>query len=85
MHFVGCDRERLSHPQAQATVRPMTAIWGIAFIGEATVRVALSFVLEPAVLMTVSPGLPIAVFGPLGLWTMQLSRRQVPRLSSGAA
>lgn len=56
----------------------MTLIWGIAFLVEASVRLALSFAVEPAVLMTASPILAALVFGPLGLWTMRKAGRPLP-------
>jgi len=73
---LGADRERLAHPNAQAAIRRMTLIWGLAFVTEASARVALSFTLDPAILMIVSPLLAAAVFGPLALWTLAASRRR---------
>jgi len=78
----GVDRQRLSQPRVQAAIRRMTVIWGVAFLVEASLRLALSFVVEPAVLMTASPMLAAVVFGPLGLWTMRQSRRPMPAPAS---
>jgi hypothetical protein len=63
----------------------MTAIWGLAFIGEASARVVLSFLLDPGVLVAVSPLVAVAVFGPLGLWMVYQTRRSPRRLQATAA
>jgi intracellular septation protein A len=75
-HF-GTSREQLASPGAQAAIRRLTLVWGVAFVAEASLRVALSFVLEPALLVLASPILAAAVFGPLGLWTLYRARRPV--------
>lgn len=50
--------------------RRMTAVWGLALIAEASLRVALSFLISPATLMLISPLLAAAVFGPLAAWSL---------------
>jgi len=83
-HF-GMPREQLTVPDAQTAIRRMTAIWGLAFISEASARIVLSFLLEPGVLVTVSPVVAVAVFGPLGLWTVYQKRRSPRQLQPTAA
>lgn len=52
-------------------VRRVTLVWGAALVGEASLRVALSFVLAPAALLAISPLLALGTFGPLALWTLR--------------
>jgi hypothetical protein len=73
---LGAPRDRLADPGAQIAIRQLTLIWGLAFVGEATLRIALSFIVEPAMLVAVSPILAAATFGPLGLWTLSRARRR---------
>jgi hypothetical protein len=56
--------------RVRARSRGMTAVWGVALIAEATVRIALSFVVSPGTLLVISPLLAAAAFGPLALWTL---------------
>lgn len=80
--FSGLPRERFEALWQSAAYRAgsrrMTAIWGLALVAEAAARVALSFVLAPATLLTISPLLSIAVFAPLGILTWR-------RMSAGRA
>lgn len=66
----------------RAVMRRLTLVWGLAFLAEASLRIALSFIIAPAALLAVSPLLAIATFGPLGLWTM---RRAAARPAQRAA
>jgi intracellular septation protein A len=52
-------------------LRRLTLVWGLTLLSEAALRVALSFVLSPALLMTISPLVAVAVFGPVAFWTMR--------------
>jgi intracellular septation protein A len=70
----GDDPQRLQAPQARAVIQRLSIIWGLALLGEAVVRVALSFILVPTELMAVSPVLAIGVFGGLTLWTLRERR-----------
>lgn len=51
--------------------RRTTAIWGVALLTEAAVRVGLSYVLPTATFVTISPLLALVFFGPLGLATLR--------------
>jgi hypothetical protein len=50
--------------------RRMTAVWGLALIADASLRVALSFLISPATLMLISPLLTATVFGSLAAWSL---------------
>jgi hypothetical protein len=54
--------------------REATLIWGLALVGEAALRVVVSFLVPPGVLVAISPLLAVAVFGPLALWTIRRRR-----------
>ncbi|GAA3432688.1 VC0807 family protein [Kutzneria kofuensis] len=68
--------EAWADPRVRARSRRTTALWGVALIAEAAVRVALSFVVSPGTLLVISPLLAAITFGPLALWT--LLRRPKP-------
>lgn len=61
--------------QFRARVRQMTVVWGIALLGEATLRVVLAFLISPATLLAISPLLAAAVIGPVAGWTYYRRRR----------
>jgi intracellular septation protein A len=57
---------------ASATaLRRLTLVWGCTLLIEAALRVALSFLLPPAILLTISPLVDVAVFGPVAVWTLR--------------
>lgn len=80
--FFGMPRQRSEALWQSAAYRAgsrrVTAIWGLALMAEASLRVALSFVLTPALMLAISPVLAISVFAPLGFWTWR-------RMSAGKA
>lgn len=55
-------------------MRLLTVVWGLAMLGEATLRTVLAFLIPPGALLAISPLLAAAVFGPLIAWTFH--RRQ---------
>jgi hypothetical protein len=59
--------------------RRMTLVWGVAYVLEALLRVALSFVLAIPVFLIVSPVLALAVTVGLISWTMAYARRSAQR------
>lgn len=69
------DPARLESPRARVAIRNLSIIWGLGLLGEAAVRVMISFVLPPAVVLTVSPLLAIVVFGGLALITARRAQR----------
>lgn len=65
------DRRWSSSPQARRRIRRFTAAWGLALIGEAALRAALSYLVAPATLVLVSPLLAAAVFGGMAAWSIR--------------
>jgi hypothetical protein len=55
----------------RAEARRTTAIWGIALVGEAAVRVGLSYLLPVGTLVTISPLLAPLIIGPLAVWNLR--------------
>lgn len=74
-------------PAVQAEARRTTAIWGIALLTEAALRVGLSYLLPTGTLVTVSPLLAPLTLGPLGIWTLRPRNRRIsePKASSAAS
>lgn len=62
---------RSTVPANAPGLRRLTLVWGITMLAEAALRVVLAFLLPPALLMTISPLLAAAVFGPVALWTLR--------------
>jgi hypothetical protein len=67
----GAYDDRWSDPRVRRSTRLMTAAWGAALVGEASIRIGLSFVLSPATLLLVSPLMAAAVFGPMAAWSLR--------------
>jgi hypothetical protein len=63
--------QRWSLPRARRRIRRLTAIWGLALLGEAALRAVLSFLVAPATLILVSPLLAAAVFGGMATWSIR--------------
>ncbi|MFD0359733.1 hypothetical protein ACFVHW_39305, partial [Streptomyces sp. NPDC127110] len=55
--------------------RRMTLVWGVVYIVEALVRVALSYVLDTSTMVTLSPFLIYGTLGGLALWTVRFVKR----------
>ena len=53
----------------------MTAMWGVAFIADALIRVALTFILSTTVFLAISPLLFIGVFALTLALTMAYGKR----------
>ena len=73
------------YPQFRAVNRNMTAVWGLGYLGEAAVRISLSFVLPVSAFLIVSPVLAIAVTIALISWTLAYARRSARRGSERLA
>lgn len=69
---------------APARLRHMTLVWGLALLGEATTRVILSFLLAPTLVLTISPLLTLAAFGPLTLWSWRVRTATQARAAKAA-
>ncbi|MEU8778487.1 VC0807 family protein [Streptomyces sp. NPDC048606] len=59
----------------RTTMRTMTLVWGVAYVAEALVRVALSFVLSISTMVTISPFMIYATLGGLAVWTARYGKR----------
>lgn len=57
------------------TQRVLTVVWGVAFLGEAVLRVILTEMLSVDAMVTISAILPYVVFAALMTWTIVYTRR----------
>lgn len=57
------------------TMTVMTTVWGVAYLVEAAVRVALTYILDTDTMVTVSPIMIYTVLGLLALWTARYGKR----------
>ncbi|MFF4405842.1 VC0807 family protein [Streptomyces sp. NPDC001262] len=65
--------------------RNLTIGWGLAYIAEAVLRVALSYVLSTSAMVTVNSVLSYAVTGVLIFWTITYARRSRPKTAAATA
>lgn len=63
------------YPSFRRTQRVISVVWGVAFVAEAGVRVALSYALPTSAMAVVSAILPLAAVGALVTWTVSYGRR----------
>ncbi|MFI5826226.1 VC0807 family protein [Streptomyces sp. NPDC051578] len=57
------------------TLTVMTTVWGVGYLAEAAVRVALTYVLDTDTMVTISPIMIYTVLGLLALWTARYGKR----------
>ncbi|MFF1557238.1 VC0807 family protein [Streptomyces sp. NPDC058279] len=57
------------------TLTVMTTVWGVAYLAEAGVRVALTYMLDTGTMVTLSPFMIYTVLGVLALWTARYGKR----------
>ncbi|MER7757558.1 VC0807 family protein [Kitasatospora sp. NPDC097643] len=62
--------------------RLLTVIWGVAFLVESVLRIALTYVLSTSAMVTVSSVLPWAVLGGLIFFTVSWGRRRAARMQA---
>jgi len=67
------------YEQFRHSQRLITAVWGLGFVAEALVRVALTFVLAIPVFLVVSPIIAYGTTLALIAWTMTYARRAAKR------
>ncbi|MFH9722033.1 VC0807 family protein [Streptomyces sp. NPDC017254] len=60
----------------RSTMRTMTLVWGVAYIAEALVRIALVYALPTKTMVTLSPVMIYTVLGALGVWTAWFAKRR---------
>jgi len=70
------------NPKFRAVNRNMTLVWGVGYLCEAAVRIALSFTLAIPVFLVVSQVLSIGVTIALILWTLAYARRSARRAAA---
>jgi intracellular septation protein A len=77
------------YPHFSAAQRYVTAVWGIAYLIEATLRVGFALVLPPAQVVAISPVMAFGVMIVLIAWTrrymMALRERRMRELQAGLA
>ncbi len=61
------------------TQRVITTVWGIAFLAEAGVRIALVYLLSTATMVAVNGILPLALVAALIVWTISYAKRAQAR------
>ncbi|MGW5422811.1 VC0807 family protein [Streptomyces sp. NPDC003943] len=59
----------------RAVQRRMTVVWGVAYLVEATVRIALSYALSVDAMVVINPILTYGTLGLLILWTIRTGQR----------
>jgi hypothetical protein len=67
------------YPQFRASQRFVTAVWGIAYIAEALLRVGFAIVLSPAQVVAISPVMAFGVTIVLIAWTRRYMLAQRER------
>ncbi|MFE0704483.1 VC0807 family protein [Streptomyces sp. NPDC058872] len=60
----------------RSTMRTMTLVWGVAYVAEALVRVALAYLLPTATMVALSPIMIYGVLGALAVWTAWFGKRR---------
>lgn len=66
------------------SARAETAVWGVALVAEAAIRVGLSYLLPTGTMVTFSALVAPIVLGPVALWTLRPWRRQPTRPAVGS-
>ncbi|MEU7167246.1 VC0807 family protein [Streptomyces morookaense] len=64
--------------------RNLTIGWGLAYVAEAALRIALSYALDTASMVTLNSVLSYAVTGALIFWTITYARRSRPKAAAAA-
>lgn len=60
----------------RSTLRTMTLVWGVAYVLEALVRIALAYVLPTDTMVVVSSVMVYAVLGALSVWSAWFGKRR---------
>lgn len=63
------------HASFRRTQYTITAVWGVAFLAEALVRIGLAAVLPTSAMVVISSVLPIVVIAALVAWTIAYGKR----------
>ena len=73
------------YPQFRHGQRLLTAVWGVALLGEAVIRAALTFVLPTGVMVALNHFLPLVIIAILVMWTIAFGKRRSAAGVAGAA
>jgi hypothetical protein len=73
-----------AYPTFRCSQRLVTIVWGVAFLAEALLRLALSFILPVPVFLVVSPAVGTAVTIGLIAWSVAYGRRTAERGQAAA-
>ncbi|WP_035799197.1 VC0807 family protein [Kitasatospora mediocidica] len=73
------------HPGFRRIQRNLTIGWGVGYLAEAALRIALVYTLSTGAMVTVNNVLPYAVTGGLVLWTITYAKRAQARDAAAAA
>ena len=73
------------YPQFRNGQRLLTAVWGVALLGEAVIRAALTFVLPTGVMVALNHFLPLVIIAILVMWTIAFGKRRSAAGVAGAA
>ncbi|WP_030317423.1 VC0807 family protein [Streptomyces flavochromogenes] len=60
----------------RSTLRTMTLVWGVAYVAEALLRIALAYALPTKTMVTLSPVMIYGALGVLAVWTAWFGRRR---------
>lgn len=67
------------------TLQTMTVVWGVVYLAEAAVRIALAYVCDTGTMASLSPVMIYTVLGGLVLWTSLYGKRSRQRGEARAA
>ncbi|MEU8891880.1 VC0807 family protein [Streptomyces sp. NPDC048442] len=73
-----------AYPGFRSSQRRLTVIWGVAFLVESAVRVALTFALDTKTMVGVSNVLPFVVLAGLMTYTIQTGKKGRARMAAAA-
>ncbi|MCX5204201.1 hypothetical protein OG897_22460 [Streptomyces sp. NBC_00237] len=72
-------------PGFRSSQRKLTVVWGVAFLVEAGVRVALTFALDTSTMVGVSGIMPFVVLAGLLTYTIQMGKKGRARMATAPA
>jgi hypothetical protein len=73
-----------AYPGFRKSQRRLTVVWGVAFLAEAGVRIALTFVLDTGTMVGVSNILPLVVLAGLMTYTIRTGKKGRARMAASA-
>ncbi|MCP2335863.1 VC0807 family protein [Actinomadura rupiterrae] len=73
------------YPDFRRTQYKTTAVWGVAFLAEAIVRIPLTYMLPTGVMVLMSTVMPMAVVAALVTWTIRVGKQSRARAAARQA